>query len=216
MAHKKGQGHPRNGRESHSKRLGIKKFGGQSVLAGSIIVRQRGTKLHPGKNVGMGRDWTLFALKAGVVKYDKAHRKVSVVSDGRESAIGAPRPAFGVRRTFRLAAPAGCCPLSADVEAFARLVFGLTAAFSRPSSSGRSCRSCKGGFVDADGRLTFAYLWRPAGRSRPTWTGLRNSFLLACAATALALADRAAARLRRGPLPVPRQGRSSARSSWCR
>ena len=79
MAHKKGQGASTNGRESHSQRLGIKAFGGEAVLAGSIIVRQRGTKHHPGKNVGVGRDWTLFALKDGVVKFDKAHRKVSVV-----------------------------------------------------------------------------------------------------------------------------------------
>jgi large subunit ribosomal protein L27 len=80
MAHKKGQGTSTNGRESHSKRLGIKMFGGESVIAGNILVRQRGTKLHPGKNVGVGRDWTLFALKDGVVKFDKPHRKVSVVT----------------------------------------------------------------------------------------------------------------------------------------
>ena len=79
MAHKKGAGSTQNGRESHSKRLGVKKFGGQSVLAGNILVRQRGSKLHAGKNVGIGRDWTLFALKDGVVSYDKAHRKVSIV-----------------------------------------------------------------------------------------------------------------------------------------
>jgi large subunit ribosomal protein L27 len=79
MAHKKGQGTSVNGRESHSKRLGIKMFGGEKILAGGIIVRQRGTKHHPGKNVGVGRDWTLFALKDGVVKFDKVHRKVSVV-----------------------------------------------------------------------------------------------------------------------------------------
>jgi large subunit ribosomal protein L27 len=79
MAHKKGQGTSVNGRESHSKRLGIKVFGGQSIIAGGIIVRQRGTKLHPGKNVGVGRDWTLFALKDGKVAYDKVHRRVSVV-----------------------------------------------------------------------------------------------------------------------------------------
>jgi len=79
MAHKKGQGTSTNGRDSHSKRLGIKLYGGQAVIAGNIIVRQRGTKLHPGKNVGVGRDWTLFALKAGTVKFDKAHRSVSVV-----------------------------------------------------------------------------------------------------------------------------------------
>lgn len=80
MAHKKGQGTSVNGRESHSKRLGIKTFGGEAVIAGNILVRQRGTKLHPGKNVGVGRDWTLFALKDGVVKFDKPHRKVSVVT----------------------------------------------------------------------------------------------------------------------------------------
>jgi large subunit ribosomal protein L27 len=79
MAHKKGQGTSVNGRESHSKRLGIKTFGGEKVIAGNILVRQRGTKLHPGKNVGVGRDWTLFALKDGVVLFDKPHRRVSVV-----------------------------------------------------------------------------------------------------------------------------------------
>jgi large subunit ribosomal protein L27 len=79
MAHKKGQGASTNGRESHAQRLGIKVFGGEAIPAGGIIVRQRGTKLHPGKNVGVGRDWTLFALKSGTVQYDKAHRKVSVV-----------------------------------------------------------------------------------------------------------------------------------------
>jgi large subunit ribosomal protein L27 len=78
MAHKKGQSTTFNGRESHSKRLGVKKFGDQIVIAGNIIVRQRGTKLHPGRNVGMGRDFTLFALRDGVVKFDQAHRRVSV------------------------------------------------------------------------------------------------------------------------------------------
>ncbi len=80
MAHKKGQGTSSNGRESHSKRLGVKKFGGQAVLAGNILVRQRGTKLHAGRNVGTGRDWTLFALKDGTVKFDKARRRVAVVT----------------------------------------------------------------------------------------------------------------------------------------
>ncbi len=79
MAHKKGQGTSSNGRESHSQRLGVKKFGGQAVIAGNILVRQRGSKLHAGKNVGTGRDWTLFALKAGKVEFDKPHRRVSVV-----------------------------------------------------------------------------------------------------------------------------------------
>ncbi|HEY8931846.1 MAG TPA: 50S ribosomal protein L27 [Rariglobus sp.] len=79
MAHKKGAGSTQNGRESHSKRLGVKKFGGQSVIAGNIIVRQRGSKLHAGKNVGIGRDWTLFALTDGKVEFDKVHRKVNIV-----------------------------------------------------------------------------------------------------------------------------------------
>ncbi len=79
MAHKKGQGTSTNGRESHSKRLGVKMFGGQKAIAGNIIVRQRGTKLHPCKNVGLGRDFTLFALADGTVQFDKAHRKVNVV-----------------------------------------------------------------------------------------------------------------------------------------
>jgi large subunit ribosomal protein L27 len=79
MAHKKGQGTSSNGRESHSQRLGVKLFGGQEVLAGGIIIRQRGSKYHAGKGVGTGRDWTLFALRDGKVSFDKVHRKVSVV-----------------------------------------------------------------------------------------------------------------------------------------
>ncbi len=79
MAHKKGQGTSSNGRDSQSKRLGVKIFGGQKILAGGIIVRQRGSKHHPGDGVGVGRDWTLFALRDGTVQFDKAHRTVSVV-----------------------------------------------------------------------------------------------------------------------------------------
>ena len=79
MAHKKGAGSTSNGRDSQPQRLGVKKFGGQAVLAGNILVRQRGSKLHAGKNVGTGRDWTLFALKDGTVQYDKANRKVAIV-----------------------------------------------------------------------------------------------------------------------------------------
>jgi large subunit ribosomal protein L27 len=79
MAHKKGQGTTKNDRESHSKRLGVKCFGGEAVVGGNIIMRQRGTRYHPGRNVGMGRDFTLFALKDGVVKFDRTHRRVSVV-----------------------------------------------------------------------------------------------------------------------------------------
>ena len=81
MAHKKGQGTSSNGRDSRSQRLGVKIFGGQAVLAGTIIVRQRGSKLHAGRNVGTGRDWTLFALKDGTVEFDKAHRRVSVATE---------------------------------------------------------------------------------------------------------------------------------------
>ncbi|MEM9026507.1 MAG: 50S ribosomal protein L27 [Verrucomicrobiota bacterium] len=79
MSHKKGQGTSKNGRDSNPKMLGVKKYGGQSVIAGNIIVRQRGTRFHPGANVGIGRDHTLFALADGKVAFDKAHRKVNVV-----------------------------------------------------------------------------------------------------------------------------------------
>ena len=82
MAHKKGVGSSRNGRDSKSKRLGVKEYGGELVKAGSIIIRQRGTKIKPGKNVGMGGDYTLFAQVDGVVKdegSDKKNRRVSVV-----------------------------------------------------------------------------------------------------------------------------------------
>lgn len=79
MAHKKGVGSSRNGRDSNAQRLGVKEYGGQTVKAGSILVRQRGTPLHPGNNVGRGNDDTLFALIAGVVKFEgKKIRKVSV------------------------------------------------------------------------------------------------------------------------------------------
>lgn len=83
MAHKKGVGSSRNGRDSHSKRLGVKAFGGQFVTAGSIIIRQRGTKMHPGNNVGLGRDYTIFALVDGTVLFErlgKDRKKVSVVA----------------------------------------------------------------------------------------------------------------------------------------
>ena len=81
MAHKKGQGSVRNGRDSVSKRLGVKEFGGEVVSAGSIIVRQRGSNFIAGKNVGTGRDWTLFALVDGKVKFDKNSRRVNVVAE---------------------------------------------------------------------------------------------------------------------------------------
>jgi large subunit ribosomal protein L27 len=80
MAHKKGAGSSNNGRESHSKRLGVKIFGGQAARAGNIIVRQRGTVHHPGKNVGIGKDHTLFALADGIVEYQKKKDNRSYVS----------------------------------------------------------------------------------------------------------------------------------------
>lgn len=82
MAHKKGQGSSRNGRDSNAQRRGVKKFGGEKILAGGIIVRQTGTKFHPGQNVGLGRDFTIFSLVEGVVKFEKGaknRRFVSVV-----------------------------------------------------------------------------------------------------------------------------------------
>ena len=78
MAHKKGQGSSRNGRDSNAQRLGIKKFGGQSVIAGNILVRQVGNRFHPGRNVGQGRDFTLFALVDGEVFFDREGRRINV------------------------------------------------------------------------------------------------------------------------------------------
>ncbi len=80
MAHKKGEGSVKNGRDSQSKRLGVKIFGGQAVISGNIIVRQRGTVYHPGKNVGVGRDFTLFALTDGVVEFRKGKNNRNYVS----------------------------------------------------------------------------------------------------------------------------------------
>jgi len=85
MAHKKGVGSSRNGRDSNSQRRGVKRFGGENVIAGNIIVRQRGTQFHPGRNVGMGRDYTIFSLIDGEVKferYDRKRQKVSVYPVG--------------------------------------------------------------------------------------------------------------------------------------
>jgi large subunit ribosomal protein L27 len=76
MAHKKGQGSSRNGRDSNGQRRGVKRFGGQAVRAGSILVRQVGTRIHPGANVGVGKDWTLFALTDGVVQYGRSKGRV--------------------------------------------------------------------------------------------------------------------------------------------
>ncbi|MBU4446089.1 MAG: 50S ribosomal protein L27 [Candidatus Marinimicrobia bacterium] len=80
MAHKKGVGSSKNGRDSNSKRLGVKRYGGEFVTAGSIIVRQRGTRIHPGNNVGIGNDHTLFALTDGVVTFERKSRDKKAVS----------------------------------------------------------------------------------------------------------------------------------------
>ena len=80
MAHKKGEGSVKNGRDSQSKRLGVKIYGGQAVVAGNIIIRQRGTVYHPGKNVGVGRDFTIFALTDGLVEFKKTKGDKTVVS----------------------------------------------------------------------------------------------------------------------------------------
>ncbi|MFH1268074.1 MAG: 50S ribosomal protein L27 [Planctomycetota bacterium] len=82
MAHKKGQGSSRNGRDSNAQRRGVKRFGGQLVRAGNILVRQVGTKFHPGKGVGQGNDFTLYALIDGHVKFDRNGRRVNVVASG--------------------------------------------------------------------------------------------------------------------------------------
>ncbi|MBD3796193.1 MULTISPECIES: 50S ribosomal protein L27 [Sulfurimonas] len=82
MAHKKGQGSTQNNRDSAGRRLGVKKYGGEAVVAGNIIIRQRGTKVHPGKNVGMGKDHTIYALVDGVVSFerkDKKRKQVSII-----------------------------------------------------------------------------------------------------------------------------------------
>lgn len=78
MAHKKGQGSVKNGRDSNSKRLGVKRFGGQAVIPGNILIRQRGTKWQPGKNVGMGRDFTIYSLVEGRVRFDRDGRRINV------------------------------------------------------------------------------------------------------------------------------------------
>jgi large subunit ribosomal protein L27 len=80
MAHKKGEGSVKNGRDSHSKRLGIKIFGGQAAISGNIILRQRGTQYHPGKNVGLGKDFTIFAITDGLVEFRKTKNNKTFVS----------------------------------------------------------------------------------------------------------------------------------------
>ena len=86
MAHKKGVGSSRNGRDSNPKYLGVKIYGGQAIEAGNIIIRQRGTKWHPGKGVGMGRDYTIFSLVDGRVFFDREGRRVNVAPEGSEAA----------------------------------------------------------------------------------------------------------------------------------
>lgn len=90
MAHKKGQGSSRNGRDSNPKMLGVKLYGGQRARAGSILCRQNGTRWRPGKNVGVGRDWTIFALVDGTVKFDQEGRRINIVPLAE-----APAPANG-------------------------------------------------------------------------------------------------------------------------
>ena len=80
MAHKKGQGSSRNGRDSHGQRRGVKRFGGQAVIAGNILIRQVGTKFHPGHGVGMGNDYTLYALVDGIVHFDRKGRRINVLA----------------------------------------------------------------------------------------------------------------------------------------
>jgi len=88
MAHKKGEGSVKNGRDSQSKRLGVKIFGGQPAVAGNIIVRQRGTVYHPGKNVGIGKDFTLFALTDGMVEFRKSRENKTIVSVSQTEVAG--------------------------------------------------------------------------------------------------------------------------------
>ncbi len=84
MAHKKAGGSTKNGRDSHSKRMGVKKYGGEAVIPGNILVRQRGTKYHPGRNVGIGKDFTLFALDGGQVRFRKSGRRTFIDVEAAE------------------------------------------------------------------------------------------------------------------------------------
>lgn len=81
MAHKKGQGSSRNGRDSNGQRRGVKRFGGEQVIAGNILIRQVGNRFHPGKNVGQGKDYTLFALVDGKVQFDQEGRRINIVAE---------------------------------------------------------------------------------------------------------------------------------------
>ncbi|MBK7231988.1 MAG: 50S ribosomal protein L27 [Saprospiraceae bacterium] len=92
MAHKKGEGSTSNGRDSNSKRLGVKLFGGQQAIAGNIIVKQRGTRYHPGKNIGVGKDWTWFALVDGEVKFTKTRKDRTLVHIIPSTTVAAVAP----------------------------------------------------------------------------------------------------------------------------
>ena len=121
MAHKKGAGSSRNGRESHSKRLGIKIFGGQAAIAGNIIVRQRGTQHHPDRNVGIGRDHTLFALIDGTVMFRKRNDNKSYVSvQPRALELVVEDAAPKVKKTVAPKAKKEAAPKAAKVEAAAK------------------------------------------------------------------------------------------------
>lgn len=115
MAHKKGAGSSKNGRESHSKRLGVKLFGGQAVIAGNIIVRQRGTAHNPGENVGLGKDHTLFALADGVVAFKKGFKGRSFVHVLPAVASAAPDAPVAKKAPAKKAAPAVEAALAAEV-----------------------------------------------------------------------------------------------------
>src|ERR1700722_10263205 len=119
MAHKKGAGSSRNGRESHSKRLGIKIFGGQPAIAGNIIVRQRGTKHNPGLNVGIGRDHTLFALAEGIVTFKKKadnRSYVSVLPFADETVVEVAAPAPKAEKKVAAKAPVAEAAAETAVE----------------------------------------------------------------------------------------------------
>ena len=133
MAHKKGQGSSKNGRESHSKRLGVKKFGGEFVLAGNILVRQRGTQFHPGLGVGLGKDHTLFAKRHGVVEFEtkRNNRKYihvqpiaeleeameNAVKAAQEEVVEAPKAAKKEAKEAKKAEPKAEAPKAAKKEA---------------------------------------------------------------------------------------------------
>ena len=119
MAHKKGQGSSRNGRDSNAQRRGVKKFGGEAVFAGNILVRQVGTKFHPGKNVGLGRDYTLFSLIDGVVVFEKNSRRssVTVVPFENYTVPEGQQLKEGSRKHTRLAAIAAAREAAAVQEA---------------------------------------------------------------------------------------------------